>query len=178
LIRVLCDLEYEGIRIDAGFLNDYSKELDKLIINKEQEIYRNAGVHFNISSPKQVGEVLFDRLKVPYRWKKTASGQYSTDFDKLTELAGEHIVIDTILEYRKFSKAEINLCRCFTYYDQSTYGKGHSNFNQARAATGRLSSENPNLQNIPIKDEAGREIRKAFIPRTEDHIAWLQIIHK
>jgi DNA polymerase-1 len=170
LIRVLCDLEYEGIRIDAGFLNDYSKELDKLIINKEQEIYRNAGVHFNISSPKQVGEVLFDRLKVPYRWKKTASGQYSTDFDKLTELAGEHIVIDTILEYRKFSKLKSTYVDALPTMINPRTGRVHSNFNQARAATGRLSSENPNLQNIPIKDEAGREIRKAFIPRTEDYV--------
>jgi len=170
LIRVLCDLEYEGIRIDAGFLNDYSKELDKLIINKEQEIYRNAGVHFNISSPKQVGEVLFDRLKVPYRWKKTASGQYSTDFDKLTELAGEHIVIDTILEYRKFSKLKSTYVDALPTMINPRTGRVHSNFNQARAATGRLSSENPNLQNIPIKDEAGREIRKAFIPRTEEYV--------
>lgn len=170
LIRVLCDLEYEGIRIDAGFLNDYSKELDKLIINKEQEIYRNAGVHFNISSPKQVGEVLFDRLKVPYRWKKTASGQYSTDFDKLTELAGEHIVIDTILEYRKFSKLKSTYVDALPTMINPRTGRVHSNFNQARAATGRLSSENPNLQNIPIKDEAGREIRKAFIPRTDDYV--------
>jgi len=170
LIRVLCDLEYEGIRIDAGFLNDYSKELEKLIINKEQEIYRNAGVHFNISSPKQVGEVLFDRLKVPYRWKKTASGQYSTDFDKLTELAGEHIVIDTILEYRKFSKLKSTYVDALPTMINPRTGRVHSNFNQARAATGRLSSENPNLQNIPIKDEAGREIRKAFIPRTDDYV--------
>jgi len=170
LIRVLCDLEYEGIRIDAGFLNDYSKELDKLIINKEQEIYRNAGVHFNISSPKQVGELLFDRLKVPYRWKKTASGQYSTDFDKLTELAGEHIVIDTILEYRKFSKLKSTYVDALPTMINPRTGRVHSNFNQARAATGRLSSENPNLQNIPIKDEAGREIRKAFIPRMEDYV--------
>lgn len=170
LIRVLCDLEYEGIRIDAGFLNDYSKELDKLIINKEQEIYRNAGVHFNISSPKQVGEVLFDRLKVPYKWKKTSTGQYSTDFDKLTELAGEHIVIDTILEYRKFSKLKSTYVDALPTMINPRTGRVHSNFNQARAATGRLSSENPNLQNIPIKDEAGREIRKAFIPRSEDYV--------
>ena len=170
LIRVLCDLEYEGIRIDAGFLNDYSKELDKLIINKEQEIYRNAGVHFNISSPKQVGEVLFDRLKVPYKWKKTSTGQYSTDFDKLTELAGEHIVIDTILEYRKFSKLKSTYVDALPTMINPRTGRVHSNFNQARAATGRLSSENPNLQNIPIKDEAGREIRKAFIPRSEYYV--------
>lgn len=170
LIRVLCDLEFEGIRIDASFLNDYSKELEKIITNKEQEIYKNAGVHFNIASPKQVGEVLFDRLKVPYRWKKTSTGQYSTDFDKLTELAGEHIVIDTILEHRKFSKLKSTYVDALPTMVNPRTGRVHSNFNQARAATGRLSSENPNLQNIPIKDEAGREIRKAFVPRDEDHV--------
>ena len=170
LIRVLCDLEFEGIRINGDFLKEYSKELDKLILEKEQEIYRNAGVQFNISSPKQVGEVLFDRLKVPYRWKRTSSGQYSTDFDKLTELAGEHIVIDTILEYRKFSKLKSTYVDALPTMINPRTGRVHSNFNQARAATGRLSSENPNLQNIPIKDEAGREIRKAFIPRDDDHI--------
>ncbi|MBC7883938.1 MAG: DNA polymerase I, partial [Saprospiraceae bacterium] len=170
LIKVLCDLEYAGIRIDAGFLNDYSKELEKIILQKEQEIYKNAGVRFNIASPRQVGEVLFDRLKVPYRWKKTSSGQYSTDFDKLTELAGEHIVIDTILEHRKFSKLKSTYVDALPTMVNPRTGRVHSNFNQARAATGRLSSENPNLQNIPIKDEAGREIRKAFIPRDENHL--------
>jgi DNA polymerase I len=170
LIRVLCDLEYEGIRISGDFLKEYSKELDKLILEKEQEIYRNAGVQFNISSPRQVGEVLFDRLKVPYRWKRTSSGQYSTDFDKLTELAGEHIVIDTILEYRKFTKLKSTYVDALPTMINPRTGRVHSNFNQARAATGRLSSENPNLQNIPIKDEAGREIRKAFIPRDEEHV--------
>lgn len=170
LIRVLCDLEYEGIRINGDFLNEYSKELDKLILEKEQEIYRNAGVQFNISSPRQVGEVLFDRLKVPYRWKKTSSGQYSTDFDKLSELAGEHIVIDTILEHRKLSKLKSTYVDALPTMINPRTGRVHSNFNQARAATGRLSSENPNLQNIPIRDEAGREIRKAFIPRNDDYI--------
>jgi DNA polymerase-1 len=170
LIRVLCDLEYEGIKIDASFLNEYSKELEKLILDKEQEIYRNAGVRFNISSPKQVGEILFDRLKVPYRWKKTSTGQYSTDFDKLTELAGEHIVIDSILEYRKFAKLKSTYVDALPTMVNPRTGRVHSNFNQARAATGRLSSENPNLQNIPIKDEAGREIRKAFVPRDNDHL--------
>jgi len=170
LIRVLCDLEYEGINLDAKFLTDYSKDLDKILIAKEQEIYKAAGTHFNISSPKQVGEVLFDRLKVPYRWKRTSSGQYSTDFDKLTELAGEHIVIDTILEYRKFSKLKSTYVDALPTMVNPKTGRVHSNFNQARAATGRLSSENPNLQNIPIKDEAGREIRKAFIPRNSDYV--------
>jgi DNA polymerase-1 len=170
LIRVLCDVEYEGVRINDKFLQEYSKELEGLIILKEQEIYKNAGVHFNIASPKQVGEVLFDRLKVPYKWKKTSSGQYSTDVEKLTELVGEHIVIDSILEHRKFSKLKSTYVDALPMMINEKTGRIHTNFNQARAATGRLSSENPNLQNIPIKDEAGREIRKAFIPRDENHI--------
>ncbi len=170
LIRVLCDMEFEGIRLDTHFLKEYSKELDKIIIEKEKEIYTNAGVRFNISSPKQVGEVLFDKLKIPYRWKKTSSGQYSTDVDKLTELAGEHIVIDTILEYRKYTKLKSTYVDALPLLVNPKTGRIHSNFNQARAATGRLSSENPNLQNIPIRDEAGREIRKAFVPRNEDYL--------
>lgn len=169
LIRVLCDVEYEGVKINDRFLMDYSKELENLIQAKEQEIYRNAGMHFNIASPKQVGEVLFDRLKVPYRWKKTSTGQYSTDMEKLTELAGEHIVIDAILEHRKFSKLKSTYVDALPTMINPKTGRIHTNFNQARAATGRLSSENPNLQNIPIRDEAGREIRKAFVPRDENH---------
>jgi len=170
LIRVLCDVEYEGVRINDTFLNAYSKDLENIIMSKEQEIYKNAGCHFNIASPKQVGEVLFDRLQVPYRWKKTSTGQYSTDFEKLSELAGEHIVIDTILEHRKFSKLKSTYVDALPTMINKKTGRIHTNFNQARAATGRLSSENPNLQNIPIRDEAGREIRKAFIPKDENHI--------
>lgn len=170
LIRVLCDMEYEGINIDAGFLNNYSKDLDKIIIEKEQAIYRLAETQFNIASPKQVGEVLFDRLKIPYRWKKTSSGQYSTDVEKLTELSGQHPVIDAILEHRKFSKLKSTYVDALPLMVNPRTGRVHSNFNQARAATGRLSSENPNLQNIPIRDEAGREIRKAFIPRNSEYI--------
>jgi DNA polymerase-1 len=170
LIRVLCDMEYEGIRIDADFLNNYSKDLEKLILDKEQEIYRLAEFQFNIASPKQVGEVLFDRLKIPYRWKKTSSGQYSTDVEKLTELSGHHTVIDAILDHRKLSKLKSTYVDALPTMVNPRTGRVHTNFNQARAATGRLSSENPNLQNIPIKNEEGREIRKAFVPRNEDYV--------
>lgn len=170
LIHVLCDMEFEGVNINAAFLNDYSRDLEILIQNKEQEIYKNAGFHFNIASPKQVGEVLFDRLKIPYKWKKTSSGQYSTDVEKLNELAGEHPVIDAILDHRKYTKLKSTYVDALPQMINPKTGRVHSNFNQARAATGRLSSENPNLQNIPIRDEAGREIRKAFIPRDSNHI--------
>lgn len=170
LIKVLSDMEFEGVNIDSQFLREYSKELEKIIIDKEKEIYSQAGVRFNISSPKQVGEVLFERLKIPYRWKKTASGQYSTDVDKLTELSANHEVVNMILEYRKFTKLKSTYVDALPLLVNPRSGRIHSNFNQARAATGRLSSDNPNLQNIPIRDEAGREIRKAFIPRGEDYI--------
>lgn len=170
LVTVLADIEYNGMRVDGDFLNDYSKELGKLIVLKEKEIYEKAGSHFNIASPKQVGEIIFDRLKVPYRWKKTSSGQYSTNEEKLTELAGEHTIIQDILDYRKLAKLKSTYVDALPRMINPRTGRIHTSFNQARAATGRLSSENPNLQNIPIKDEAGREIRKAFIPRDENHI--------
>jgi len=170
LINVLAQMEYEGVRIDGDFLNDYSKKLGKLILDEEKAIYEAAEVRFNIASPKQVGEVLFDKLKIPYRWRKTSSGQYSTDVEKLNELAAEHEIVKKILEYRKYSKLKSTYVDALPLMINPRTGRVHSNFNQARAATGRLSSDNPNLQNIPIKDEAGREIRKAFIPRDEDHI--------
>lgn len=170
LINVLRDMEYEGIRLDVGFLEDYSKVLEGMIINSEREIYRKVGTDFNISSPKQVGEILFDRMKIPYKGKKTSSGQYSTDFDKLTDLAAEHEIVNDILEYRKLTKLKSTYVDALPTMVNPRDGRIHSNFNQARAATGRLSSENPNLQNIPIKNEEGREIRKAFIPRGSDYV--------
>lgn len=170
LIEVLADMEYEGVRISGEYLKDYSVELGKMILDKEKKIYEMAGVRFNIGSPKQVGEILFDRLKIPYRWRKTASGQYSTDVEKLTELALENEIVAEILQYRKYSKLKSTYVDALPNLINSKTGRVHSSFNQARAATGRLSSENPNLQNIPIKDEAGRKIRKAFIPRDEEHV--------
>lgn len=170
LVKVLCDIEHAGVKIDADFLNNYSKVLGKQIEITESEIYIKAGVRFNIASPKQVGEVLFDRLKIPYKWKKTSTNQYSTDEEKLNELASENDVVKTILEHRKLSKLKSTYVDALPLMINPKTGRVHSSFNQARAATGRLASENPNLQNIPIKDEAGREIRKAFIPRDEDHL--------
>lgn len=170
LIKVLTDMEFEGVRIDPDFLNNYSKDLEKLILKQEKKVYEMAGSPFNISSPKQVGQILFERMEIPYRWRKTASGQYSTDVVKLTELAVNHPIVDNILEYRKLSKLKSTYVDSLPKMVNPKTGRVHSNFNQARAATGRLSSENPNLQNIPIKNEAGREIRKAFKPRSEEYI--------
>lgn len=169
LISVLTDMEYEGVNVDGEFLNKYSVQLGEWIRTKEKEIYTQAGVDFNIASPKQVGQVLFDKLEIPYRWKKTSSGAYSTDVEKLSELAVDHDIVKNILEYRKLAKLKSTYVDSLPLMINKKTGRVHSNFNQARAATGRLSSLNPNLQNIPIKNEEGREIRKAFIPRDSDH---------
>ncbi len=170
LVNVLRDMEFEGVRINPDFLNAYSVELQKLIHKAEMEAYEHAGGPFNIASPKQVGDILFDRLKLPYKGKKTSTGQFVTDEEKLIEMAEEHTVVAKILEYRKFSKLKSTYVDALPLMVNPKTGRVHSNFNQARAATGRLASDNPNLQNIPIKDEAGREIRKAFEPRNEDYV--------
>ncbi len=170
LIDVLAQIEYEGVRINRDFLKDYSAVLAKEIEAKQKAIFKKAGVDFNIASPRQVGQVLFDKMKIPYRWKKTSSGQYSTDVDKLNELAVDNDIVSDILEFRKFSKLKSTYVDALPNMINPRTDRVHSNFNQARAATGRLSSDNPNLQNIPIKDDAGREIRKAFEPRDVDHI--------
>lgn len=170
LIDVLANMEYEGVRINADFLANYSKVLGGLIADKEKEIYEKAGVKFNIASPSQVGAVLFEKLEIPYRWRKTSSGKFSTDVEKLTELSVEHEIVSDILNFRKYSKLKSTYVDSLPLLINPKTQRIHSNFNQARAATGRLSSENPNLQNIPIKDEAGREIRKAFEPRNEDYV--------
>lgn len=170
LVKVLCDVEHEGVRIDADFLNNYSVVLGSQILDAEKLIYQKAGTRFNIASPKQVGDVLFDKLKIPYKWKKTATNQYSTDEDKLSELSEEHEIVRDILEHRKLSKLKSTYVDTLPLLINPKTGRVHSSFNQARAATGRLSSENPNLQNIPIKGEAGKEIRKAFIPRNSEYI--------
>lgn len=170
LIEVLTAIEFEGVRINKEFLDDYSLVLGKLIDDQKRDIYKDAGVEFNIGSPKQVGQVLFEKLEIPYRWKKTSSGQYSTDVEKLTELAPKHEIVNKILQFRKYSKLKSTYVDALPLMINPKTGRIHSNFNQARAATGRLSSDKPNLQNIPIRDEAGREIRKAFEPRDKDHI--------
>ncbi len=170
LINVLVSMEHEGVKVDADFLNNYSKVLQSGIQISEKKIYELAGVKFNIASPKQVGEVLFEKLKIPYKWKKTSTNQYSTDEEKINELAEENEVVRAILEFRKLSKLKSTYVDALPNMINPKTGRVHSSFNQARAATGRLSSESPNLQNIPIKDEEGREIRKSFIPRDDQHI--------
>ncbi len=170
LIDVLAEIEYNGVRIDGDFLRNYSGVLQKMITTEEKAVFELADGNFNIGSPKQVGEILFDKLKIPYRWRKAKTAQYSTDVTKLNELAVDHEIVRKILTYRKYSKLKSTYVDTLPLLINPKSGRIHSNFNQARAATGRLSSDKPNLQNIPIKHEAGREIRKAFIPRDEDHI--------
>ena len=170
LIKVLADMEYEGIRIDSGYLQEYSKELDKDIQAVEQEVYAKAGIRFNIASPKQVGEVLFERMKIPYSGAKTKTGQYVTNEEKLAELASEAPLAADILRHRGLTKLKSTYVDALPRMVNPRTGRVHSSFNQALAATGRLSSNNPNLQNIPIRTEDGAKVRKAFVPRDEHHV--------
>ena len=170
LVNVLVDLEYEGINLNEEFLNDYSKELAKEIEKLQKEIHEEAGVAFNIASPKQVGQILFDKMEIPYRWRKTKTGQYSTDETKMSELAKEYPFVQKILTFRGLAKLKSTYVDALPKMVNPKTGRIHSSFNQALAAIGRLSSNNPNLQNIPIKTEQGRKVRKAFIPRDKDHI--------
>ena len=169
LVSVLSAMEMEGIRIDDTFLSDYSKELEEMSNNLESQIYETSGANFNIASPKQMGEVLFDVLKLDSKAKKTKTGQYKTDEATLQKLAGEHEIVSKILEYRKINKLRSTYVDALPKLIHPSTGRVHTSFAQAVAATGRLSSTNPNLQNIPIRTDMGKEIRKAFVPRDENH---------
>ena len=170
LVKALVNLEYEGIRLDADYLNEYSKELESQIATLEKSIYDQAEVRFNIASPKQVGEVLFDKLGLPYRWRKTKSGQYSTNEEKLSELAKDFPIVNDILSHRGLTKLKSTYVDALPRMINPRTGRIHSSFNQALAATGRLSSNNPNLQNIPIRTQEGAKVREAFVPRDENHV--------
>ena len=170
LINTIVEVEYNGFNIDVDFLNKYAVKLAEEIKEKQNAVFEEAGVKFNLSSPKQVGQVLFEKLKIPYRWRKTASGQYSTSEEKLTELSHNHSIIKGILRYRALSKLLSTYVVALPKMVNPRTGRIHSSFNQALAATGRLSSKDPNLQNIPIRTPEGAEVRKAFIPRDENYI--------
>jgi DNA polymerase-1 len=169
LIEVLSDMEMEGIRLDAAQLDQYAIDLGEEIKSIEQKIYESAGMEFKISSPKQVGEVLFDRLKVTDKPKKTKTGQYATNEEALQSLAGKHPIINEILEYREVVKLRNTYVKPLPELINEQTGRIHTSFNQVVAATGRLSSDKPNLQNIPIRTERGRKIREAFVPRSEEY---------
>lgn len=170
LIPVLSDMEKQGVRIDKKALNDYSLVLDEKIKNTESEIFRHAGIPFNIGSPKQLGDILFDRLKITSNAKKTKTKQYSTSEDVLSKLADKHPIVEKILDYRSLTKLKSTYVDVLPKLIDPFTGRVHTSYNQAVTATGRLSSNNPNLQNIPIRTEEGRWIRKAFVARSEEYI--------
>jgi len=170
LVKVLADMEFEGIRVDVDFLNVYSKALEKEAALAEENVYREAGVRFNLSSPKQLGEVLFDKLKLDPKAKKTKTGQYATGEDVLLKLAHQNKIVDDILAFRELTKLKSTYVDALPAIINRKSGRVHTSYAQAVAVTGRLSSNNPNLQNIPVRTERGREIRKAFVPRDENHL--------
>ncbi len=172
LVKVLVDMEYEGIKVDVDFLNDYSKELEKDAKTAEESVYKQAGVRFNLASPKQLGEVLFDKLKLDPSAKKTKTGQYQTGEDVLLKLAakGGHQIVDDILTFRELTKLKSTYVDALPQLINSKTGRVHTTYGQAVAVTGRLASNNPNLQNIPVRTDRGKEIRKAFVPRDKNHI--------
>lgn len=170
LVDVLIDMEEEGVRIDVQALKDYSAQLSKERDALEQSIYEQAGGAFNISSPKQLGEVLYERLKVTDKPPRTATKQYSTAEDVLVKLKEKHPIIGQILEYRSITKLIGTYLDSFPKLINPVTGRLHTVYNQTITATGRLSSSNPNLQNIPIRTERGKEIRRAFVARDDSHL--------
>ncbi len=170
LVKVLSAMESEGIRIDTGYLEKYAVELGIEITHLEQKVWDAAGFSFNLGSPKQVGEALFDRLKLIYRGGKTKSGQYSTDEETLSDMAADSPVVSDILRHRMLTKLKSTYVDALPRMVNPYTGRIHSSFNQTIAATGRLSSNNPNLQNIPVRSPEGARIREAFIPRDDEHI--------
>ena len=169
LLKVLADMELEGINLDKDFLQKLSVDLDEEIKTLEQDIYREAGEEFNIASPKQLGDILFDKMKLVDKPKKTKTGQYATSEDILSYLAKDHEIIQHILDFRGLTKLKSTYVDALPNQVLKQTGRVHTDYMQTVAATGRLSSNNPNLQNIPIRTERGRQVRKAFIPRNEDY---------
>ncbi len=168
LISVLAAMEYEGINLDCDTLAEFSKELEVSLAELTKEITDLATTEFNIDSPKQLGQVLFEVLKIDEKAKKTKTGQYSTSEETLAKLTDKHEIVSKVLEYRSLKKLKSTYVDSLPDLVNSKTGHIHTNYMQTVAATGRLSSNSPNLQNIPIRTEKGREIRKAFIPRSED----------
>lgn len=170
LVKVLVDMEFEGIRLDTKALEEFSKLLETEIAQTEKRVYDAAGFPFNLASPKQLGEVLFERMKLEDAPRKTKTGQYATGEDILQKLAHKHAIVEDILVYRELSKLKSTYVDTLPSLINRKTGRLHTSYNQAVAVTGRLSSNNPNLQNIPIRTERGREVRKAFVPRDSSHV--------
>jgi DNA polymerase-1 len=170
LVRVLAEMEYAGFRISRESLRSYSEILKNDLQSLESQIYELAGLKFNINSPRQLGEVLFDRMKIAVGTQKTKTNQYSTGEEVLVKLADKHPIVSLILNYRADQKLLNTYVDALPEMIDSRTGRIHTSFDQAYVSTGRLSSRNPNLQNIPIRDERGKEIRRAFIAADDNHI--------
>lgn len=170
LVPVLARMEYEGVRIDKQFLTNYSKVLAEELEALEQQIFEEAGTKFNIGSPKQLGDVLFKKMEIPYKGKKTKTGQYSTNEDVLSKIAPDHQIARLVLDYREIGKLKSTYVDALPSLINEQTGRVHTTYNQAVANTGRLSSQNPNLQNIPIRTEKGRKVRQAFVPRDQEYV--------
>ncbi|MDE5419870.1 DNA polymerase I [Labilibaculum sp. DW002] len=169
LLSILADMEFAGVSIDVPTLKEYAIVLNEEVDGIEKEIKEMAGVDFNVASPKQLGEVLFDTMELDSKAKKTKSGQYSTSEAVLSKLKGKHEIIQKILDFRSLKKLISTYVEALPTYINEKSGRIHTSFKQAEAATGRLSSINPNIQNIPIRTPQGRYVRKAFIPSDENH---------
>jgi len=169
LIPVLAKMEIEGIKINSNTLKDFSKDLENRILELNENIIILAGIKFNISSPKQLGEILFEKLKLIEKPKKTKTGQYSTSEETLLKLKGKHKIIDDILEFRQLQKLKSTYVDTLPLLTSKDTNRIHTTYQQTITSTGRLSSTNPNLQNIPIRSDKGREVRKAFVPKNEDY---------
>ena len=169
LLRVLAAMELEGINLDKAFLNSLSDDLNNDIQTLEKRIYEAAGEEFNIASPKQLGIILFEKMKLVDKPKKTKTGQYSTAEDVLSYLAKDHQIIRDVLDYRGLAKLKSTYVDALPLQVEESTNRVHTDYMQTVAATGRLSSNNPNLQNIPIRTERGRQVRKAFVPRDENY---------
>ena len=169
LVSVLGTMEENGVKIDSDNLKAISQEFGQHIHQLEEDIYKMAGMRFNIASPKQLGEVLFEKMQLDAKAKKTRTGQYATGEEVLQKLAGKHPIIHTILEYRSYTKLKSTYLDALPALISPKDGLIHTSFNQAVTATGRLSSNNPNLQNIPVRTDIGREIRRAFVPRGPEY---------
>src|SRR5690606_3462015 len=169
LLRVLAAMELEGINLDENFLKSLSVALDNDIKILEATIYNEAGETFNIASPKQLGEIVSDKMKLIDKPKKTKTAQYATSEDILSYLAKDHDIIQHILDFRGLTKLKSTYVDALPTQVLEVTGRVHTDYMQTVAATGRLSSNNPNLQNIPIRTERGRQVRKAFIPRNEEY---------
>jgi DNA polymerase-1 len=168
LVPVLATMEFEGVRIDASALSQFAELLSREMATHERAIYQLAGTEFNLNSPKRLGEILFDQLKVAAAPKKTRTGQYATDEQTLLALASDHEIVRRLLEYRECSKLKSTYADALPQSIFPKTGRVHTTFHQAATATGRLNSQNPNLQNIPIRSRLGQEIRKAFVPRGDE----------